>query len=182
MTKAQNHITVFELAECSNLTPRRIQQFIEDGIIHPPVKGKLNRLDALRRLFKWHQRDGEETRREKLLLTSATRKTKELEYGILADRYIERGEATSTVVGCSRIINAALQRELMRKWPATRREKLVALGAAPELIGDFYSWDVQEGTESVCRIIRDIHATGKLTERALAPKEENVTTNKENQI
>jgi hypothetical protein len=178
MTKAPQ-ITVTELAECSNLTPRRIQQFIEDGIIHPTVKGKLDRLDALRRLFRWHQRDGEETRREKMLLTTANRKIKEREFDILSDRFIERGEATRTVVGFARTFNAGMQRELMKNWPQQRREKLTAMNVAPELVGEFFSWDVQESTECVCRIVRNLKESGQNTERALAPTEQTASTTTE---
>lgn len=72
-------ITVAELADLAELTPRRVQQLIADGVLPPEIsKGKLPFRDAIKAVIGYYRRaDSGSIGREKLLLLQAKRKLAE---------------------------------------------------------------------------------------------------------
>lgn len=66
-------ITAEQLANLAGLTKRRLYQLAEEKKIPPADNGRFPMVEAIRQLFLFFQRDGEQLSREKLLRATAER-------------------------------------------------------------------------------------------------------------
>ena len=133
-TKKINRITVEKLASLANLTKRRIWQLVEDKHLPPLKEGRLPLPDAITRLFAFYQRDGDELRRERLILCAAQRRLKEQELSFEQGKFILKDEHNAILSGLGTLtwgtVCECVERSLLEKL----EQQLAALDLPPETL------------------------------------------------
>jgi hypothetical protein len=143
-TQKQIHsvITLNELANLSNLTPRRLRQLSEEGKLPKITGGALPMPDAVSQLFKHYQKDSEELTRERLLLVTANRETRQLELAAAKGSLISRDVARNTILSFALQYKNVVRHNILKAGPANRRDKLEQLGVSIEILQAFNAYDI----------------------------------------
>ena len=119
----------------------------------------------------WHKRrvckQVEETAQERLALLRANRETRELGVNTAQGRYIERTVAEFTIINFARSYHRLVGEKIEIHPPSARRDKLIELGVAPEIVAQFFEWDKAQAQATFDAISNECQRIGKETPKTL---------------
>jgi hypothetical protein len=107
-------ITAEQLAGLSNLTKRRLYQLADEHKIPQPTNGCFPMLETITAMFAYHQRDGADLQREKLLKCTAERKLREQELSIAEGKLTNAKIAQQTISAALRRYHSIVRAQLER--------------------------------------------------------------------
>jgi hypothetical protein len=154
-------IHISDLAKISNLSAKRLNQLAADGRIRKAGRAAFQYPECLQDLFKYYQEKGSELLAEKLALTKARRGREEIALEGEKGASVDRREAEARTIRALKLYHGYVSTAIENDYTRQRIEKLQALGAAPELVNAFHSFDVELAQKLVDLIEDRCHEEGQ---------------------
>ena len=146
-------ISAEQLAALCNLTTRRLYQLADENKIPQPTNGHWPMLATITALFAYYQRDGEQLSKEKLLKTSAERRLREHELGVIQGKFLPLANVQQACVSIGKTLNAGLNRQLEIRLRVTTAERFKAT--------ELTAAQTAAAIEVICAIGRETNAVLK---------------------
>jgi hypothetical protein len=156
-TAPSETITVNQLGNLANLTPRRIRQMGEEGALPKAENARLPMVEAIRMLFAFYQKDSVTLERERTLKVGAERKLREIELARVEGEFLKKDEVGRACQAIGTVINSIINNRLELRLRVTAMERFNLKAATPPLTPE----QIAFVADVFCELGRETSATLK---------------------